>query len=254
MHYIITVTAVTALAAVAAKVIINSNKNNNSLSSFPQRQSIIRWTQVDSHCGAFWGPSVINLCGPSYRSLCEVKAALVLISRLKVKKGAISQLSFQACGVIVLLAASHAALVVAGSVCPQQPQPPCFHTGWEGQKNQLAIWDVNKSQVQMQLKKHFSERLMYLWKTVGHLYCFQRCLCLLLLPEKANVLTLHSNSLLAAVHQTGIAKLGVIHIKSTKISWDGILESATIYSMMCRSNNALTPGWETSMTQLKLYS
>lgn len=62
----------------------------------------------------------------------------------------------------MLLAASHAALVVADSVFPQQSQPPCFHMGWEGQKNQLAIWDVNERQVQMQLQKHFFERLMYL--------------------------------------------------------------------------------------------
>lgn len=105
---------------------------------------------------------IINLCGPSYLSLCQANAASLLISRLRVKKGAISQLSFQARGVIVLLAAGHAAFVVANSTFPQQSQPPCFHMGWEGQKNQLAVWDVNKSQVQMQLQKHFSERLMYL--------------------------------------------------------------------------------------------
>lgn len=105
---------------------------------------------------------IINLCGPSYLSLCQVKATSVLISRLKVKKGAISQLSFQAHGVIVLLAAGHAAFVVANSTFPQQSQPPCFRMGWEGQKNQLAIWDVNKSQIRMQLQKHFSEGLMYL--------------------------------------------------------------------------------------------
>lgn len=116
--------------------------------------------------------------------------------------------------------------------------------GWEGQKNQLAIWDVNERQVQMQLQKHVSKRLMYLWKTVGHLYHFQSCSCLLLLPEKANVLTLYSNSRLAAVHQTGTTELGVLHIKSTKINWDGILESATIYSMMCRSDNAARPQGE----------
>lgn len=86
----------------------------------------------------------------------------MLITRLKVKRGAIAQLSFQARGVIVLLAAGHVALVVANSAFPQQPQPPCFQMGWEGQKNQLAIWDINESRVQIQLQKHFSERLMCL--------------------------------------------------------------------------------------------
>lgn len=85
-----------------------------------------------------------------------------MLTRLKVKKGAVAQLSFQARGVIVLLAAGHVALVVANSALPQQPQPPCFHTGWEGQKNQLAMWDISETQVQIQLQKHFAERLMYL--------------------------------------------------------------------------------------------
>jgi len=46
-----------------------------------------------------------------------------------VKKGALSQLSFQARGVIVLLAAGHVVLVAANSTFPQQSQQRCFHTG-----------------------------------------------------------------------------------------------------------------------------
>lgn len=59
---------------------------------------------------------------------------------------------------------------------PSAAPAPCLHMGWEGQKNQLAMRDINGSQVQIQLQKHFAERLMYLEKTNGHLCHFSELL------------------------------------------------------------------------------
>lgn len=79
--------------------------------------------------------------------------------------------------------------------------------------------DINESQVQIQLQTHFAERLMYLEKTNGHCVIFQSCSWLLLLLEKANVLTLCSSSVsqLPESH-TGTVELAVVRAKSTKIS------------------------------------
>lgn len=53
----------------------------------------------------------------------------MLITRLKVKRGAGAQLSFQARGVIVLLAAGHVALVAANSAFPSAASAALFSYG-----------------------------------------------------------------------------------------------------------------------------
>lgn len=92
-------------------------------------------------CGAL----IINPSAWPYLSLWQQKAASVLISRLKIKKGPLVQLSFRARGVIALLAASHGDLVATRTAFPNMSRQHCFHMGQEGQKNLLAIWDVNES-------------------------------------------------------------------------------------------------------------
>lgn len=82
---------------------------------------------------------------------------------------------------------------------------------------------------------------------------FKSCFCLLLLLEKANVLTVPQHC-----HcQMGIAELGVVHTKSTKITSSPaemvfrkltdkvrLREPATLYPVMCRSDSAARPQGE----------
>lgn len=127
MQQVITVAVVAAVTALVATIIII---NKSYLSYFFLGAPKCTLTVVPSEdppCRVIIG----SLCGPSCLSICHTEAASMLITRLTVKRGAImAQLSFQARGVIVLLAASHVALVGANSAFPQQPQHPvCIWAG-----------------------------------------------------------------------------------------------------------------------------